>query len=89
MSYIEKIIGSLDDKREWKAMEGRAKTLSKEYLSAYKTIQKYMWTASGITDWKDTVRIFDTILDLFEEGASEGKKVADLTGENVATFVTN
>lgn len=86
MSIFEKIIGSLDDKRAWKAMEARAKTLPSEYRNAYKAIKEYMWTAGGITDWKDTSRIFGGILDLFEEGAVEGKKVTDLTGEDVAAF---
>ncbi|MCA1033149.1 MULTISPECIES: DUF1048 domain-containing protein [Bacillus] len=87
MSIFEKIIGSLEDKREWKAMEARAKGLPSEYTAAYKAIQKYMWTAGGgPTDWKDTKRIFNGILDLFEEGAAEGKKVTDLTGEDVAAF---
>ncbi|MBM7553924.1 DUF1048 domain-containing protein [Thalassobacillus pellis] len=86
MRIFEKIIGSLDDKREWRAMEARAKTLPSEYHNAYKAIQKYMWTTGGPTDWKDTSRIFGGILDLFEEGAAEGKKVTDLTGEDVADF---
>lgn len=86
MSIFEKIIGSLDDKREWRAMEARAKELPKEYYDAYKAIQKYMWTAGGPVDWKDTRRIFNGILDLFEQGAAEGKKVTDLTGEDVAGF---
>ncbi|MCT2536830.1 DUF1048 domain-containing protein [Aquibacillus koreensis] len=86
MSIFEKIIGSLEDKREWKAMEERAKALPSEYLNAYNAIKKYMWTASGLTDWKDTHRVFSGILELFEEGAAEGKKVTDLTGENVAAF---
>lgn len=87
MSIFEKIIGSLDDKREWKAMEARAKALPSEYHNAYNAIKKYMWTTTGApSDWKDISRIFGGILDLFEEGAAEGKKVTDLTGENVAAF---
>jgi DNA-binding ferritin-like protein (Dps family) len=87
MNIFEKIIGSLDDKREWREMEARAKALPSEYRNAYKAIQKYMWTAGGgPTDWKDSSRIFGGILDLFEEGAAEGKKVIDLTGEDVAAF---
>ncbi|WP_077624852.1 DUF1048 domain-containing protein [Sediminibacillus massiliensis] len=86
MSFMEKIIGSISDKREWKAMEARAKELPTEYFHAYKAIQKYMWTAGGPTDWKDISRIFNGILDLFEEGAAEGRKVTDLTGEDVAAF---
>ncbi|MGI8313868.1 DUF1048 domain-containing protein [Halobacillus mangrovi] len=86
MNIFEKIIGSLDDKREWRAMEARAKALPTEYHNAYKAIQKYMWTTGGPSDWKSTSRIFNGILDLFEQGAAEGKKVTDLTGEDVATF---
>lgn len=86
MNIFEKVIGSLDDKREWKAMEARAKALPSEYRNAYKAIQKYMWNAGGLTDWKDMSRIFGGILDLFEEGASAGKKVIDLTGEDVSSF---
>ncbi|QOR68029.1 DUF1048 domain-containing protein [Cytobacillus suaedae] len=86
MSFLEKIIGSLEDKREWKAMEARAKALPSEYLSAYNAIQQYMWTTSGLTDWKETSRIFGGLIDLFEEGAADGKKVTDLTGEDVAAF---
>lgn len=86
MSLIEKIIGSLDDKREWKVIEARAKALPSEYRKAYNAIKKYLWTASGLTDWKDISRIFNGIIDLFEEGAADGKKVTELTGENVADF---
>nr|NNM89934.1 DUF1048 domain-containing protein [Bacilli bacterium] len=86
MNIFEKIIGSLDDKREWKALEARAKALPSEYRNAYKAIQQYMWMGAAPTDWKDCSRIFGGILDLFEEGAAEGKKVTDLTGEDVATF---
>lgn len=86
MNIIEKMIGSLEDKREWKAMEARAKALPSEYHNAYKAIQKYMWTTGGPTDWKECSRIFNGLIDLFEEGAAEGKKVTDLTGEDVASF---
>ncbi|WP_047980228.1 DUF1048 domain-containing protein [Ornithinibacillus contaminans] len=86
MSFLEKIIGSLDEKREWKAMEARAKALPEEYHNAYKAIQKYMWTSGGVTEWKDMSRVFTGIIELFEEGAADGKKVTDLTGEDVAAF---
>lgn len=87
MSLFDKIVGNLDDKREWKAMEARAKVLPSEYRKAYEAMQKYMWTAGAAPlEWKETSRIFGGILDLFEEGAAEGKKVTDLTGEDVAAF---
>jgi DNA-binding ferritin-like protein (Dps family) len=86
MNFFEKIIGSLDEKREWKALEARAKELPSEYRNAYKAIQKYLFSFGVPSDWKDCNRIFRGILDLFEVGAAEGKKVTDLTGEDVAAF---
>ncbi|QFT87652.1 hypothetical protein FIU87_03220 [Bacillus sp. THAF10] len=86
MSFLEKIIGSLHEKREWQAMEARAKSLPNEYRTAYYAIQNYIWTSGGPTDWKEYKRIFEGILDLFEQGAAEGKQVTDLTGEDVAAF---
>jgi DNA-binding ferritin-like protein (Dps family) len=86
MSFFEKLIGSMEDKREWKAMETRAKALPSEFHHAYEAIKKYIWTADGPSSWEDTNRIFSGILELFEQGAAEGKKVTDLTGEDVAAF---
>lgn len=65
MSIIEKIIGSLDDKREWKAMEGRAKVLPREYSNAYNAIKRYMMTTGTVpSDGKDISRIFGGILEV-------------------------
>ncbi|WP_088035032.1 DUF1048 domain-containing protein [Evansella clarkii] len=54
------------------------------YCGSY--IIKFFQKSGGLTDWKDNKRIFGGILDLFEEGAAENKKVTDLTGEDVAAF---
>ena len=86
MSIFEKIIGSFDDKREWKAMKARVKALPSDYRNAYSAIEKYITTCGGLSDWEDISRIFGSILDLFEEGAAEGRKITDLTGEDVADF---
>jgi DNA-binding ferritin-like protein (Dps family) len=86
MGFLDKIMGSLEDKREWRAMEARAKSLPSEYRNAYNAIKEYMWTSGGATDWKDISRIFGSLLDLFEEGAADGRKVTDLIGKDAAEF---
>lgn len=40
---LEKISDVLKEKREWQAMENRAKNLPKDFYQAYKAIQKYMF----------------------------------------------
>ncbi|WP_071392633.1 DUF1048 domain-containing protein [Bacillus tuaregi] len=86
MSIFEKLIGSLDEKREWKALEARGKALPKEYRNAYDAIKKYIYSTGGPSDWSDFKRVFDGILDLLEAGAAEGKQVTELMGEDVAAF---
>ncbi|PWU69731.1 MULTISPECIES: DUF1048 domain-containing protein [Gracilibacillus] len=86
MNIFEKIIGSLEDKREWKAMEARAKTLPSEYHNAYKAMQKYLFNTGGMIDWQETKFVFNHIIDLLEEAVADGKRVKEVTGNDVAAF---
>lgn len=69
-------------KREWKVMEKRAKLLPHDYRVAYEEIKQYIWKSSGVS----TIDVFKVLLDLFEEGAANDKKVLDITGSDVAAF---
>ncbi len=77
--FIKKIIG---DKKEWNAMEARAKALPKDYQIVYDEIKPYMWKASG----QDSMDVFKGLLDLFEEGAANGRNALEITGDDVAAF---
>lgn len=81
-SFLEKILGDLEEKKEWKETKARAKALPEEYRTAYEKIQKYLWKTSGI----ESIKPFVNILDLFEEGAAEGRSVLEITGSDVAAF---
>ena len=79
MNFIKKMI---EEKREWRVMEARAKALPKEYKIVYQEIKGYIWKSSGL----DAIDIFKGILDLFDEGAANGVSVLEITGNNVAAF---
>lgn len=81
-SFLEKIIGNLEGKKEWKELKARAKALPDDYRFAYEQIQKYLWHTSGI----GSMDPFKNLLDLFEEGAADGRGVLDITGVDVAGF---
>jgi DNA-binding ferritin-like protein (Dps family) len=75
----------LEDKREYRRMMARVDALPEDYRFAYNKIQHYMWKfASG--GGLDMVALQADLLELFEEGAAEGKNVYDITGEDVAAF---
>ncbi|MBA3679199.1 DUF1048 domain-containing protein [Candidatus Saccharibacteria bacterium] len=78
-NFLSKITG---DKKEWKAMEARAKALPKDYQVVYGEMKKYIWTSSGLA----LIDVFKGLLDLFEESSASGKKVLEVTGDDVAAF---
>jgi len=77
--FLKKVIG---DKKEWRVMEARAKTLPKDYQVVYDGIKHYIWKSSGL----GTIDVFKGVLDLFEEGAADGKSALEITGDDVAAF---
>ncbi|GAB2026337.1 DUF1048 domain-containing protein [Lactovum odontotermitis] len=84
-NIIDRALG-LEEKKVWREFEARAKALPDGYYEDYKQIKKYLWV-SGLTKWEDFKFVFDHILDLLEEVASEGRKLTDVTGPNVAAFL--
>lgn len=83
--FLNKILGDLEGKKEWKALQVRAKALPKDYRVVYEEIKHYVW--QGGTGLLDPSNLFKRLVELFEEGAAAGKHVTDVTGDNVAAFV--
>ena len=82
--FLKKIIGDIEDKKEWNAMEARAKALPRDYRVVYNGIKQYFWKGAGPLD--SSMQIFKGLLDLFEEGSANGKSVLEITGDDVAAF---
>jgi len=84
-NFLNKIMGDLEAKKEWKAVEARANALPEEYRVVYNEIKNYIWHGgAGVVDPSN---LFGRLVDLFEEGAANGKQVLDVTGDDVAAFV--
>ena len=75
----------LEDKREYHAMMARVEALPKDYRYVYKKITDYMWkfvSGSGM----EMLKMQEDLVELFEQGAADGKPVLEVTGEDVAAF---
>ncbi len=79
---IDTLIGSLEEKREYKDTEARVKALPEEYKTAYKEIKNYIFSTSGIENMRPLV----ALTDLLEEASANKKRVLDVTGPDVAAF---
>lgn len=76
----------IKEKREYKQQIARIEALPEDYRYTFKKIQNYMWRfAAG--DGYDMLKIQYRLLDLFEENATGGKGVLEVTGSDVAAFV--
>ena len=73
------------EKRKFRQMQQRAKALPEDYTYVFNKIQHYMWMHAGGSGMDMMANIAD-LLDLFETGAAEGKRVLEITGEDVAGF---
>jgi len=78
------------EKREFNQMQERVKALPEDYRYVYHKIQSYVWGNSwrlgGDVDGMDMLPILADLLNLFETGVVEGKRVLDITGDDVAEF---
>lgn len=82
IKFIKKMI---HDKKEYKNQMERKEKLPGDYKFVFDKIQEYIWRfASG--DGSEMLKVQGDLLDLFEYSALEGKKVLEVTGDDVIGF---
>ncbi len=75
----------IESKREYKRQMERVEALPKDYQYVFKKIQQHMWMFAAGSGY-DMMKIHYDLIELFEEGAAEGKPVLEITGRDVASF---
>lgn len=73
------------EKRKYREAQRRVKALPEDYRYVYNKIQHYMFSYAGGSGM-DMLTILNDLLVLFESGVAEGKRVLEITGEDVAAF---
>lgn len=82
LELVNKLIG---DKKEYKEQMARAAALPEDYRFVFEKMQKYMWRFAG-GDGMDMLNTQYDLIELFENGAAEGRHVLEVTGDDVAGF---
>lgn len=75
----------IEGKKKWRAHMARVKALPQDYQIVYKEIQNYLFKV-GPVELTEGTGLLSGIVDLFEDGASLGKGVLDVTGSDIAAF---
>lgn len=86
-TWIEKITGSLEEKRQYREYRARMRTLPEPYRKAVAGIDRYLMYAGGITDGSTIIRMLNDLADLFERAAADGTPVRAIVGVTPAEFV--
>ena len=79
---IGKVIRS---KRAYRQQMARVNALPEDYRYVFKKIQSHMWMFAAGSGY-DMMKVHSDLIELFESGAAEGKRVLEITGEDVAAF---
>jgi DNA-binding ferritin-like protein (Dps family) len=74
----------IEGKKQWRAHMARVKAFPPDYQVVYEEMQRYLFKVGpvGLADGT----LLSDIVDLFEQGAADGKGVLELTGNDVAAF---
>ena len=76
----------IKNKQEYRNQMKRVKKLPEDYQYVFKKIKTHMWQFVSGAGY-DMMEAQCSLLELFEEGALNGKSVLEVTGEDVASFV--
>jgi Uncharacterized protein conserved in bacteria len=84
MNFWEKITGS-DMRKEWKALESRAKKLPADYQAAWGEILAKLLPHSDFTG-RNLIPILGGVLGMLEETAADGLHAHEVLGDDLQGF---
>ena len=86
-NFLELIIGSFDDKKQWRAYKARVKALPTPYRETVDAIERYiMHSGDAPLEWARTATMLDDLADLFDRASADGTPVRDIVGEDPTEF---
>ncbi|MFP5359791.1 MAG: DUF1048 domain-containing protein [Actinomycetes bacterium] len=87
MSWIEKLTGPLEQKKEYRRYKARMAALPGPYDEVGRAIERYLTYAGAITGGDVLMRMLEDLVVLLEESAADGTPVHALMGEDPVAFV--
>lgn len=84
MNFWDRMTGN-DMTRALKGFEARAQKLPGDYQAAWESLKTHLWSYSDFTG-RNLMPIFDSVLGLLEETASDGQRVQEVLGDDIQGF---
>lgn len=91
--WIEKITGSLEQKKQYRQYKARTERLPANYRMAIDALERYLMYFGSITKGDVLLSMLDDLAGLFEQSAANGTPIREIVGEDpvefAETFVRN
>lgn len=84
--WIEKVTGSLEEKRRYRQYKARTQQLPASYRTAVEALERYLMYF-GRGDGADAASMYEDLLDLFEQSAADNTPVREVVGDDPVEFV--
>ena len=91
--WIERVTGSLEEKKRYKQHKARVAQLPPDYRTAVEALERYFMYFGGISKGDVLVALLDDLADLFEPAAADGTPIRTIVGDDpvefAETFIAN
>ncbi|MFJ6951237.1 DUF1048 domain-containing protein [Micromonospora aurantiaca (nom. illeg.)] len=84
--WIETLVGSLDQKKQYKRHMARMEALPEPHRSATKALQRYFMYQGGIVDGNTLVAMLGDSVDLWERAVADNTPVRAIVGDDPVEF---
>lgn len=85
-TLIEKMTGSREDKKRWRAYKIRVKALPPNYRAAVEALERYLLYKGAITTGTAMTDMLDNLAELFEQSATNGTSIRAIVGDDPVAF---
>jgi DNA-binding ferritin-like protein (Dps family) len=84
--WIEKVTGSLEQKKQYKQHKARIDGLPEPYATAAEAIHRYHLCYGGVTDGETLITMLGDLADLWERAAVDHTPVREIVGDDPVEF---
>ncbi|MEV1176718.1 DUF1048 domain-containing protein [Nonomuraea sp. NPDC049784] len=84
--WIEKVTGSLEDKKRYRQYKERIRQLPATYRTAVEALERYLMQF-GWGDGTGWLSMYEDLLYLFEQSAADKTPIREIVGEDPVEFI--
>lgn len=85
-TLVEKVVGSLAEKRRYRTYKARARGLPAPYRHAVEAVERYLLQSGAIARGDVLVAMLEDLADLFEQAAADNTGIDQVVGSDPVEF---